>query len=259
MELTKLLEEVKQIAKEAGTFMKEGTIHAINQKSDVANIVTDMDVKTQYFIIEHLQPLIEDAIFFAEEKQNQTLSDAYTWVIDPIDGTTNYAYDFHHSCVSIALVKDKQAILGACYDPYLDELFYGSRGNGAFVNGTPLHVTNNEMKSSLIMCGTAPYQKECADVTFACMKDMFLQGRDIRRSGSAVLDLCYLAAGRIDAFYEDRLSFWDYGAASLFVEEAQGIIQTFHGNWGDLQPVGMLAGNDKNMVELTKIVAKHQN
>lgn len=246
--------QVKEIAKLAGKFMKEGTIQTIETKSDIANIVTDMDVKTQAFIIEKLTPLIEGATIFAEEKENQVLSDEYTWIIDPIDGTTNYAYDFHHSAISIALAKDKEPILGVCYNPYLDELFYGRKGHGAFMNGTQLHVGKNALASSLIMCGTAPYNKGRAEVTFTCMKELFLHGRDIRRSGSAVLDLCYVAAGRVDAFYEDQLSFWDYAAASLLVQEAGGNCLTMYGHWGDMNPIGFIAGNVQNHKELHEVV-----
>ena len=111
MDEQKLLESVKQIAYNAGVFMKEGMINTVKSKSDAANIVTDMDVKTQEYVIQALTPLIPDAKIFAEEKENQALDDSYTWIIDPIDGTTNYAYDMHHSCVSIALAKDRKLIL----------------------------------------------------------------------------------------------------------------------------------------------------
>lgn len=255
--IEELFEEVKQIAQDAADFMKNGTIHTVNTKSDIANIVTDMDVKTQNLIIERLAPLIECAVFFAEEKQNQTLSDEYTWIIDPIDGTTNYAYDFHHSCVSIALAKDKEPVLGVCVNPYLDEMFYAMKGKGAFCNGAPIHVADHPMAASLIMCGTAPYNKHYADVTFACLKELFLKGRDIRRSGSAVMDLCYLASGRVDAFYEAQLSFWDYAAASLIVTEAGGSIYPMHGNWGDVEPIAFAAGNPRNASQLLEIVKKY--
>lgn len=257
MNIEEILEQVKQIAKDAGRFMVQGEIHTIQSKGGISNIVTDMDVKTQTFIMERVIPLVANASVFAEEKQNQVLSDDYTWIIDPIDGTTNYAYDFHHSCVSIALAKDKEPILGVCYNPYLDELFYGAKGMGAFVNGTPLHVSHHPMASSLILCGTSPYKKEVADMTFACLKDLFLEGRDLRRSGSAVLDLCYVAAGRVDAFYEESLSFWDYAAASLLIKEAGGEFHTMNGPWGNLEPVGFLAGNQENIQDLRKIIAKH--
>lgn len=259
MNIETIVEQVKEIASDAGKFMMEGNIQMIQSKGGISNIVTDMDVKTQTFVMERLIPLIDDAQIFAEEKQNQKLSDAYTWIIDPIDGTTNYAYDFHHSCVSIGLAKNKEPILGVCYNPYLNELFYGAKGLGAYVNGKKLQVSDNLMASSLILCGTSPYKKELADMTFTCLKDLFLEGRDLRRSGSAVLDLCYVAAGRVDAFYEESLSFWDYAAASLLITEAGGEIQTIGGAWGSLEPIGFLAGNKKNIQDLCKIIAKHHN
>lgn len=252
-----LLQDVIEIAQSAAEFMKNGTIHTVNTKSDVANIVTDMDVKTQNLIIERLSGLLDNACFFAEEKQNMKLSDEYTWVIDPIDGTTNYAYDFHHSCVSIALVKDKQPVLGVCVDPYLDELFYARQGAGAYCNGKVIHAADHSLDSSLIMCGTSPYNKQYADITFSCLKELFLRGRDIRRSGSAVLDLCYLACGRVDAFYEAQLSFWDYAAASLVVQEAGGLIYPLQGSWGDVEPIGFVAGQKENIKDLWTIVQKH--
>lgn len=256
-EYTALFKQVKQIAIDAADFMKHGKIQTVNTKSDIANIVTDMDVKTQNFIIDHLSGLIENAVFFAEEKQNQKLKDGYTWIIDPIDGTTNYAYDFHHSCVSIALVKGHEPVLGVCVNPYLNEVFHAMKGEGAYCNGKAIHVAENKMASSLIMCGTSPYNKGYADITFTCLKELFLKGRDIRRSGSAVLDLCYLASGRVDAFYEAQLSFWDYAAASLIVQEAGGTIKTMQGNWGDVEPIGFVAGNENNINEILEIVTKY--
>jgi len=256
MDLHQCLTQVKAIAVQAADVMKHGKIQTIQVKSDISNIVTDMDVKTQNFIIEQLSQIMEDACFFAEEKENQALSNAYTWIIDPIDGTTNYAYDFHHSCVSIALTKDKQPLLGVCVDPYLQEVFYALKGEGAYCNDEKLHVSDHNLSASLIMCGTSPYNKAYADVTFACLKELFLHGRDIRRSGSAVLDLCYLASGRVDAFYEAQLSLWDYAAAGLIVTEAGGILHTSKGSWGDPKPITIVAGNKRNIADLIQFITK---
>ncbi len=252
----KLLDAVKEIAYNAGEFMREGMIHTVKSKSDASNIVTDMDVKTQDFVIRELMPLIPDAKFFAEEKENQELDASYTWIIDPIDGTTNYAYDYRHSCVSIALAKDRKPILGVCADPYLHEVFFALKGHGAYCNDRIIHVSDYDLTHSLIMCGTSPYHKQYADVTFTKMKELFLTGRDIRRSGSAVLDLCYLACGRVDAFYEAHISFWDYAAASFILMESGGIFHPFDGQWGDLEPIGIAAGNPQNINELLDIVLR---
>lgn len=254
MDEWKLMESVKDIAYHAGVFMKAGLIHTVKSKSDASNIVTDMDVKTQEYVIKELTPLIPEAKFFAEEKENQELDMSYTWIIDPIDGTTNYAYHLHHSCVSIALAKDRKPILGVCADPYLNEVFFAVKGQGAYCNEKPIHVSDYDLTHSLIMCGTSPYHKQYADVTFAKMKELFLIGRDIRRSGSAVLDLCYLASGRVDAFYEAHISFWDYAAASFILMEAGGIFHPLDGKWGDMNPIGIAAGNTRNIEALLDIV-----
>lgn len=254
MNYQELLEQVKVIAKEAAEFMANGTVEQVDEKGDVANIVTNMDVATQNLVIEKLTPLIPDAIFFAEEKENQALTNEYTWIIDPIDGTSNYAYDFKHSCVSIALAYNHEPLLGAVYDPYLKELFWALKGEGAYVNGQKLQVKQNPMRSSLILIGTSPYKKDLADKTFDTLKRLFVNGRDLRRSGSAVLDLAYVAAGRVDAFYEESLSFWDYAAASLFVMEAGGCFAAENGNWGDVAPVRVLAGNPNNIDDLKELV-----
>lgn len=248
-------EEVKRIACEIGEWLREEPIQRIHMKSDITNMVTDMDIKIQKELIKRLMPLIPNACFFAEEKDNEALGSGYTWVIDPIDGTTNYIYDYHHSAISIALVQDHHALFAVCVNPYLSECFYAYRGKGAYCNDTPIHVSDRDLSSSLIMCGSAPYDKQAlAERSFAYIKELFLRGRDIRRSGSAVLDLCYLACARVDAFYEIRLSFWDYAAASLIVEEAGGCFACLEGTWGSLQRVAVLAGNPKNIDALRSVV-----
>lgn len=245
-----ILNELQETIYLAGEMMRNDGFKEVLNKTDDANIVTDMDIKVQKFIIDRLSKLIPESKFFAEEKENNVLDEDYTWIIDPIDGTTNFAYDMKHSAISICLAKDKEAIIAFCYNPYLEELFYAIKGEGAYLNGNKISVTDNNFKKSLIMCGTSPYNKEVADKTFNTLKKLFLNGRDIRRSGSAVLDLCYLASGRIDAFYEEKLSFWDYAAASLIVEEANGKFKVLNGNWGDKNAVTVIAGNTNNIIEL---------
>lgn len=254
MDEWKCYEQVQAIALAAAAMLQAAKPQSIHLKGDVANLVSDMDVKLQDYLIEQLSSLPLDACFIAEEKQNEALSMGYTWVIDPIDGTTNFAYGYHHSAISIALIKDCHPLFGVCVNPYLNELFCAFRHKGAYCNGTPIHVSDRALGDSLILCGTAPYEKQRADESFAVMKQLFLKGRDIRRSGSAVLDLCYMACGRIDAFYEAALSFWDYAAASLIVQEAGGIIQPLNGAWGSLTPVGILAANSTNHASLCELI-----
>lgn len=237
-----MLEEVKRIAMKAGAMMLDG-FDQVMVKSDIANIVTNKDVEIQEYIIKELKEVLPASSFLAEEDKDAKEQDGYQWIIDPIDGTTNFAYDYHHSAVSIALMKEHEIIMGVCYNPYMKELFYAQKGEGAFLNDVAIHVSDAPLDRALIACGSAPYRKEYAQITFSNMQKFFLQGRDIRRSGSAVLDICYLAAGRVDGFYEESLSPWDYAAGSLILQEAQGTIHVIRGTWGFCEPIGIVAGN----------------
>lgn len=215
-----LAREIERIAKNAGKIILNKDELLIEEKTDATNIVTNMDIKSQKYIVEECRKLIPDSSFFAEEEGLQELSDEYTWVIDPIDGTTNYAYDFHHSCISIALLYKKQGIIGVVYNPYLDECFVGIEGKQSTCNGKEISVSNNDAKHAIVFFGTSPYNKQLADVTFDLAKKVFIHCRDVRRSGSAALDLCYVASGKVDAYYEMELSPWDYAAGRIIALNA---------------------------------------
>lgn len=239
-------QQIITIAKNAGSLIMNNKISKIIEKGNVSNVVTDIDVRCQQFIIKECLMCLPESSILAEEENYQRISERFTWVIDPIDGTTNYMYDYHHSCISIALYYQKRGLIGVVYNPYLDECFVGIEGVESTCNGKKIHVNNNDLKNSLVMVGTSPYDKTLANRTFEIMKQLFLKSRDIRRSGSAALDLCYLACGRIDAFYEHILQPWDYAAGSIIVRNAQGIIEPITENaLNELQPTGIISSNGK--------------
>lgn len=248
-----MIEKVKEIALQAGAMMLQGFEH-INEKTDVANIVTNKDIEIQDFIVEACKKILPEATFIAEEDEVYQEQDGYQWIIDPIDGTTNFAYDFHHSAVSIGLLKDHEVILGVCYNPYLKEMFCAQKGMGAYLNDTNIQVSKQSLSKALVLCGTSPYYKQNSDKTFLRMKKIFMASRDIRRGGSAVLDLCYVAAGRADAYYEEVLSPWDYAAASLILQEAGGDMFIINGKWGFNAPLGMIAGNKTIVEEIYELI-----
>lgn len=248
-----MIHNVKQIAIQAGNMMLKG-FDSIQEKTDVANIVTNKDIEIQEYIISELKQLLPASTFIAEENNTYEECDGDIWIIDPIDGTTNFAYDYHHSAVSIALLRDHEVILAVCYQPYLKEMYTAQKGMGAYLNDKKLQVRKNSLSSGLVLCGTSPYHKHMAEQTFEHMKQIFLHGRDIRRSGSAVLDICYVAAGRVDAFYEEILSPWDYAAASLILKEAGGDIAVINGTWGFSKPIGMIMGNAGIVKEIKELV-----
>lgn len=248
-----MIEKIKKVVINAGKMMLNRNNIEVELKGDVANLVTNIDKNNQKYLIEELSKILPNAKFFAEEKENQILDDDYTFVIDPIDGTTNFTYDYKHSAVSVGLVKNKECIMAICYNPYLNEVFMAKKGEGAYLNDKKIEVTSNNLKNSLVLIGTAPYNKEYANETFDIAKNIFLNSKDIRRSGSAVLDICYVACGRADAFYEKRLSFWDYCAASLILTEAKGKF-LLGGNFGEITPVSFLASNKENEKELLNLL-----
>lgn len=248
--------EVVLALRQAGKMMTTNTFSEIKDKGDIANLVTDMDIKVQDFLKKALSHIIPQSNFIAEEDEVHEEKDGYVWVIDPIDGTTNYIYDFKHSAISVALLYEHEAILGVVYDPYLDEMFVAGKGSGAYLNETPIRVSKNPLANSLIMCGTSPYDKAYAQVTFDVMRRMFMAGKDIRRSGSAVLDLCYLACGRVDGFFEQKLSPWDYAAGALLILEAGGRIMPFDGTLQYAKRIGFIAGNANNIEDLIEITGR---
>lgn len=250
-----LAEEIVRIAKDAGKIVLNSKINEVMEKGDIANVVTDIDVKSQKFIIGECQKCLPESCFLAEEEGQHEIGDSFTWVIDPIDGTTNFMYDYHHSCISIALYYERKGVIGVIYNPYLDECFVGIEGCGSTCNGKEIHVSQHEFKEALVMVGTSPYNKSLADKTFNTMKELFLKARDIRRSGSAALDLCYLACGRIDAFYEQQLQPWDYGAGNIIVRNAGGVVESIIENaFDELKPTGIICSNGKCQKELCEVI-----
>ena len=236
---------------EAGKQMKSA--HDVESASDVtvkpgtANFVTVYDVQIQNFLMREIKKAIPDAFFIAEEKENDAsaLGHTHCFIIDPIDGTTNFIHDYRHSCISLALFSLGQPVFGAVYNPYQNELFHAEKDKGAHLNGQPMHVSDRPMHLAITAYGTSPYYKDrYADPTFDLCKRLFLAGADVRRCGSAALDLAYLAAGRNDAFFECILSPWDIAAGQLLITEAGGVITDMKGDPIDFSsPSPVIAAN----------------
>lgn len=236
MKYQPMYEDLLALMRQAGKIMLSA--HDVDDGENVsvkpgsANFVTVFDLRVQDFLIEGVKQICPDAVFIAEEKENDAavLSAEHCFIIDPIDGTTNFICDYRHSAISLALFSKGAAIFGAVYDPYLDEMFTAERGKGAFCNQRRIAVSQRPLDRALVAFGTAPYDKEAlADQTFALCKKLLLTCGDLRRGGSAALDLAYLAAGRVDAFFEYRLSPWDVAAGSLLITEAGGVISDLEG------------------------------
>jgi myo-inositol-1(or 4)-monophosphatase len=207
----------------------DGTISSVT-KTGFRDLVTEYDTKIQQYAVSALTDAFPGAHFICEEGDPANPSaEGLTFIIDPIDGTANFTHHYGHSCTSIACTKNGKPVAGVIYDPFKDELFTALRGGGAHLNGRTIHVFEGGLAESLVVFGTAPYNLGLMDNTLGAVRSIFGRCQDIRRTGSAALDLCYTAAGRVGLYFEFELSVWDYAAGALIVEEAGGMCRTIDG------------------------------
>ena len=226
---------IEQIIREGGNIMLEVNAAALNvkAKSGTANFVTEYDVHVQHFLEESLKKLIPDCKFLAEEEgENENpVGEGYTFVIDPIDGTTNFMLGRRSSCISVALFKDKKPAYGAIFDPYSRRYFAAIPQKGAYCNHRKIGVAERDPAAGLADLGTAPYHRDTmADIVTEIFHGLLMHFGDIRRIGSAALSICSVACGEADAFCEPVLSPWDFAAGMIILTEAGGISADFNGN-----------------------------
>lgn len=203
---------------------------AIDTKSGVTDLVTEYDKKIQQELAMGLKKILPEAKFIGEEGSNDELTgDGYAFVVDPIDGTTNFIKDYHMSAISVALLKGKEVVAGVIYNPYLDEMLYAIKGQGAFLNGKRISVSSQPLSNGLVLFGSSPYDKKLFEKTLEILSEYFYKALDVRRSGSAALDLCSVACGRAELYFELQVSPWDFAAGKLLVEEAGGVVTTLDG------------------------------
>ena len=217
-------EKLMQIAGTAGNYFSALTLSEIDRKEGHANFVTNIDREVEEYLQQALLSLLPGSQIIGEEKENSALSDAPTWIVDPVDGTTNLIHDYRCSAVSIALCENRKPVIGLIWQPYMQEMFYAEAGRGAFMNGAPIHVSENPFDRALVAFGTSPYHTDLAEKSMELALAYLHTCADVRRSGSAAIDLAYLACGRHDAFFELNLKPWDYAAGSLIVREAGGVV-----------------------------------
>lgn len=198
--------------------------HAEVSEKGAADFVTNVDVAVQEFLIRELKAAFPDIDMIAEEKENRNLSeDKKYWILDPIDGTTNLIYNYRMSAVSLGLYEQGEIVMGIVYNPFTEEMFTAVKGEGAFLNGKAIHTSEHvELKNAVISYGSCPYDKSRAGELFEILKRVFVNCADFRRTGSAALDMCYVACGRQHGYFEWNLKPWDYAAGSLIVQEAGG-------------------------------------
>jgi myo-inositol-1(or 4)-monophosphatase len=254
-------------ARDAGTLLRDrlGRQRSIEFKG-LVDLVTDADRAAETLIAGRVRDAFPDHRILGEEGARGTAEAEasqygerapYGWLIDPLDGTTNYAHAYPHFAVSIALERDAIVQLGVVYDPMLDELFVAERGRGATVNGQPLHVSDtDELILALIATGF-PYDIAQRGETIAIWNAFLNRCQGTRRDGSAALDLCYVAAGRLDGFWERPLAPWDIGAGSLLVEEAGGRVSGYENVSFDPYRREVVASNGSLHEAMLTVMADH--
>lgn len=228
-----ILNEIIVAAKECRQVMLQADRNnfGIKDKAGKANFVTAYDCKIQEMLQIKLAQILPEAEFLGEEEDCRINRKAeYIFVVDPIDGTTNFIKDYHMSCVSIGLIRNGKRYLGVVHNPYLDETFSAISGEGAYMNGNAIHVSSDDLENGVVLFGSSPYNTELAKASFELAYEYFQKCLDIRRSGSAALDLCSIASGRAELYFELILSPWDFAAGALIVEEAGGIVTTVEGD-----------------------------
>ncbi len=222
---------IQSAQREAAELMLAARAILAESKTDHRNVVTEYDRRVQALLMERLSAAVPGVRFFCEESdRNDDLGAEHLFIIDPIDGTMNFVNHLNHSAISVGYTHRGQLQAGVVYNPYVDEMFSAVKGEGAFLNGKPIHVDPAPLSETVICFGSAPYNPELTARTFALAQASYRTGLDVRRQGSAALDLCTVAAGRAGAYFELSLSLWDYAAGSLIVSEAGGTVTKIDGS-----------------------------
>lgn len=256
------MEDIRQVAiraaKKAGQILKKGQTEAltVSYKSDL-NLVTNIDNLSEETIVALINKHFPEHQILAEEGHDRTEPSPFRWIIDPLDGTTNYAHRFPFFCVSIAVEIKGKVRLGVVFDPIRNELFFAERGKGAFLNEKPIRVSPaNHLRKSLLVTGFAYDIRTDPINNFNHFINFSMKAQGVRRTGSAALDLCYVASGRLDGFWELKLRPWDTAAGSLILTEAGGKLSDFSGKPFSIYDSEMLASNGKIHREMIDVLQK---
>lgn len=253
------IEQLTGIVRDASSLMVTNGFE-IERKSGYENIVTSSDVAVQNHLCERLLEKIPHSGFLCEEKDINDTRPEYIWIIDPIDGTANYSRGIDQCAICVGLKHDDEMQMGVVYIPRTGELFHAEKGKGAYLNGKRIHVSNRPFGDAVLCTALPVYHKEYAEVCSRIIVDAFGKCNDIRRFGACAPELCYLAMGRCELYFEYLLSPWDYAAASLIVSEAGGVITSADGSRLCLtKPTGVIAANCmSNYKLLLDIVSNRQ-
>jgi len=240
---------------EAGKYLKDnlGKIKTIEYKG-VSNLVTNVDKGAEQLIVDLIHEHFPAHAILGEESGKSQQESEYKWVIDPLDGTTNFAHGFPFFCVSIGLEYKQEMIAGGIYDPIRDELFSGIKDQGAMLNQEPIHVSDRVDFENCMLATGFSYGVDLRLDNVALFKRFLKDVQAIRRPGAAALDLCYVACGRCDGFWEMGLHPWDTAAGSLIVKESGGVVTNFQGNPYSIYSNEIIAANPHILEKMLDII-----
>lgn len=255
--MKEFLQIAEQACRRAGEIQREGLskVLSVEFKGEI-NLVTDIDHACEAAIVELIQGTFPSHDILAEEGSGKRKDSEYKWVIDPLDGTTNYAHGYPLFCTSIALERRGEIILGAVYDPNRNEMFLGEQGAGATLNGNKLQVSDvKKLDHAMLATGFAYNLRETANNNLNHFENFLLKAQAIRRDGVAAVDLCYVAAGRYDGFWELNLFPWDVAAGAIILREAGGQVTDFSGKEFDIYFKEIVASNTRLHPAMIKVLA----
>jgi len=239
---------LRKAANAAGILVLEKfqTRFSIDHKDGINNLVTEVDKASELLIRNIIREAFPDHGIIGEEFEQQESRGKYNWIIDPIDGTTNFAHGIPICAISIGLMADGEVILGGVYNPMMNEFFFAEKGKGAFLNDQPIKVSDNADFQKAFLVTGFPYHlpENDKDITQTFRK-LVTMGLPVRRFGAAAIDLCWVACGRLDGFWEWNLQPWDIAAGYLILSEAGGKVTDFQGNAGTVWHKETLATNGK--------------
>ena len=248
-----------ETAKDAGQLLLEkfGRITQITKKGDI-NLVTEADLASEALIIERIRSHHPKHSILAEESGEATVvggDAAWKWIIDPLDGTTNYAHGYPCFCVTLALEHDGDIVIGVTFDPTRNELFAAEKGRGASLNGRPIRVSATEKLSEALIVTGFPYDFKEKEDFGRHLNDFLFHSRGVRRDGSAAIDMAYVACGRYDGFWEEGLHAWDVAAGKLMIEEAGGMVTYYDGSPFSIYSPPICASNGTIHAEMLKVLS----
>lgn len=246
-------------AKAAGKFVQKqvSQFKQVDRKGRT-DLVTNIDRESESMIIQHISERFPEHAIIAEEKDYEKRDHDYRWVIDPLDGTTNYVHGYRHYAVSIALHVRREPTIGVVFDPANNEMFTAIRGRGSFLNDQQIQVSANSQLLNCMLATGIPYEiEERWHRSFDLFKRFYYSTQGVRRDGSAALDMCYVAAGRFDGFWEYNLHPWDVAAAMLIVQEAGGKVSDFRNRKSSIFDTEILATNGKIHDSMLNVIQKY--